>query len=174
MAEAQKGKSFGGIQRFINALSYVYRFFLVPDIVTDTTVYEVKRFLAKVCPHVRNKKHAFGSAEVRNLWDAIDAKGGIRNLSQAELRTFVMCIVQHATFCRFNDLQHVKLGDIVFDLDYFKIKIAYSKTDQNGIGQSVFIPSIGYHQRNPHLLMCLYLHSLPDNDVNMYLFPPHK
>jgi hypothetical protein len=172
---AQTGKSFGSIQRFLSALSFVLKFFGSVDIVRDPAVYELKRFLAKVCPHVVNKKQPFGSAEVRALWDRIDAAGGLQALTQTELRTFVLTVTQHASFCRYSDLQNVKLDDLVFELDYVKIHIRYSKTDQEGIGQTVFIPKNHGRKHDAHMLLCLYLSTLPA-DVNepetVFLFPP--
>jgi site-specific recombinase XerD len=168
---AQQGKSFGSVQRFLAAYSFILRFFGHRDIVSDPSVYELKKFLAKVCPHVANKKQPFGSAEVRALWDSVEANGGIEKLSKLELRTFVMVVTQHATFCRFSDLQHVKLTDILFELDYFKINIQYSKTDQAGIGQYVYVPK-NQSNRDAHMLLCLYLSDLDSDVDDMYLFPP--
>jgi site-specific recombinase XerD len=171
---AQQGKSFGSIQRFLNAISFVYRFFSVPDIVQDSSVYDVKRFLAKVCPHIANKKLPFGSAEVRALWDKINDTGGLSSLSLLELRTFVMTVLQHATFCRYSDVKEIRLADILFELDYFKITIRYSKTDQEGVGQYVYVSkSAGVY--DAHMLLCLYLTVVPENDADptrCYLFPP--
>jgi hypothetical protein len=168
---AQQGKSFGTVQRFLNAYSFLLRFFGSPDIVSDPSVYELKRFLAKVCPHVANKKLPFGSAEVRALWDSIEATGGIERLSKLEFRTFVMAVNQHATFCRFSDLQNVKITDLLFELDYFKINIQYSKTDQAGVGQYVYVPK-NQCARDAHMLLCLYLSDIDTTDDTMYLFPP--
>jgi hypothetical protein len=169
---AQQGKTFGSLQRFLSALSFVLRFFNAADIVQDPTVYELKRFLAKVCPHIANKKQPFGSVEVRALWDKIaDQPGGFAALSQADLRTFVMIIVQHASFCRFSDLQN----DLIFELDYFKIHLKYSKTDQAGIGQTAFVPKIRDSVYDPHKLMCLYLQLFPQEGpeaTEIFLFPP--
>jgi hypothetical protein len=167
---AQDGKSYGYIERFLSALSFIYRFFLVHD---------VKKFMEKVCPHVNNKKAAFGSKEVRQCWDKIDSKtGGIQNLSKLELRTFVLAVFQHKMCCRFNDIAHVKLDDIVHILDYFTVRICCSKTDHGGKGQSVFLPKSSSNFRDPHMLMCLYLKTMgfeevPDGEA-IYLFPPFK
>jgi site-specific recombinase XerD len=172
---AQSGKSFGSLQRFLNALSFVLRFFEVTDIVKEPSVYELKRFLAKVCPHISNKKHPFGSAEVRALWDRINADGGLSKLSQTELRTFVMTVTQHATFCRFSDLQNVTLNDVLYELDYVKIHIRYSKTDQAGIGHTVFLPKNYGGRHDAHMLLCLYLTTFPDDNASpesVFLFPP--
>jgi hypothetical protein len=110
--------------------------------------------LAKVCSHIANKKQPFGSAEVRALWDKIAAQpGGFAALSQAELRTFVMTVVQHASFCRFSDLQNLTLNDVIFEVDYFKVDIRYSKTNQAGVGQTAFIPKIRDSEYDPHKLM---------------------
>jgi site-specific recombinase XerD len=82
---AKQGKSFGSLQRFLSGLSFVYGFFLVRDIVQEPAVYELKRFLAKVCPHIANKKQPFGSSEVRALCKIAAQPGGFAALTQAEL-----------------------------------------------------------------------------------------
>jgi len=102
---AQKGKSYGYIERFLSALSFLYRFFLVHKTI-EQEVLDVKRFMEKVCPHVSKKKAAFGSMEVRQCCDKIDSKSGwIQNLTKLELHTFVMAVFQHKMFCRFNDIK---------------------------------------------------------------------
>jgi site-specific recombinase XerD len=175
---AQKGKSYGYIERFLSALSFLYRFFLVHKTI-EQEVLDVKRFMEKVCPHVSKKKAEFGSMEVRQCWDKIDSKsGGIQNLSKLELRTFVMAVFQHKTFCRFNDISKIKLEDIIYHLDYFSVRICCSKTDQGGKGQSVFLAKSESVVRDPHMLMCLYLKTMgfdevPDGEA-VYLFPPLK
>ena len=145
----------------------------------EQEVLDVKRFMEKVCPHVSKKKAEFGSMEVRQCWDKIDSKsGGIQNLSRLELRTFVMAVFQHKTFCRFNDISKIKLEDIIYHLDYFSVRICCSKTDQGGKGQSVFLAKSASAVRDPHMLMCLYLQTMgfdevPDGEA-VYLFPPLK
>jgi hypothetical protein len=74
------------------------------------------------------KKQPFGSAEVSVLWDKIDAAGGLEILSQVELCTFVMTMIQHATFCRFSDVQNLRLSDLIFELDYLKMLVRYYQT----------------------------------------------
>jgi len=175
---AQKGKSYGGIQRFMSALSFLYRFFLVNNSI-ENEVLDVKKFMEKVCHHSKNTKDALGSEEIRKIWDKIDEKhGSIQNLNRTELRTFVMAVFQHKTFCRFNDVSVVKLDDILYNVDYFSVKICCSKTDQGGKGQMVFVPKASSVLRDPHMLMSLYLHTMgfdevPDGEA-VYLFPPLK
>lgn len=122
------------------------------------------------------QKDAFGSDEIRRIWDKIDTElGGVQNLSSSDLRTFVLAVFQHKTFCRFSDVKQLKLKDILFNVDYFKVHIKYSKTDQGGLGQNVYLTCNTSHSRNAHMLMCLFLqkiHSDPTDQV--YLFPPLK
>ena len=42
----------------------------------------------------------------------------------------------------------------MYEVDYFKIYIKYSKTDQAGVGQTVFIPDIDSVHQDPHMMMC--------------------
>jgi hypothetical protein len=140
---------------------------------------DVKKFMEKDCHHTANKKDALGSAEIRKIWDSIDQKHeNVQNLNRSELRTFVMAVFQHKTFCRFSDLSVVKLDDILYDVDYFSVKIRCSKTDQGGKGQMVFMPKASSNLRDPHMLMCLYLHTMGFDDIpdgeSVYLFPPLK
>jgi len=174
----QSGKSYGFIERFTSAYAFFTRFFLTGYGI-DPVVLQVKKFLQKVCPTVSNVKDAFGAAEVREVWDSIDTRyGGVQSLTKIELRTFVMAVFQHKTFCRYNDLSVIKLDDVLYSDDYFKVKIVCSKTDQRGEGHEVFVVKSASSYRDPHMLMCLYLsvmgfENVPPGDT-MYLFPPLK
>ncbi len=88
----------------------------------------------------------------------------------------MFAVFQHVTFCRFSDAVNVRTEDLLFDVDYFKIHISYSKTDQAGRGQYAYIPRLSSAYRSPHMLMCLYIQRLglghPSNDTLEYIFPP--
>ena len=175
---AQKGKTYGSIERFMSALSFLYRFLLISNSL-EKEVMDIKKFMQKVCSHKSNKKDALGSLEIRKIWDSIDkTHKNVQSLNKTELRTFVMAVFQHKTFCRFSDLSVVKLSDVIFELDYFTVKISSSKTDQGGKGQVVYLPKSSSGVRDPHMLMCLYLHTMGFDEVpdgeNVFLFPPLK
>jgi hypothetical protein len=171
---AQKGITVAALDNKCNSVSFCFRFFMLRDISADPVTEPIKRFALKVCPKSNNVKSPFGLTEVRKIWNYIENK--YNNLSQVpifELRTLVLAVTQYESFCRFSDLAVVKLTDVVFDIDYFKIVIQYSKTDQNGSGQDVYILKSVDRLRDPHMLMCLYLHRLDSYDVNdLFLFPP--
>jgi hypothetical protein len=135
---------------------------------------EFANFVAKVCPKNSNLKQPFGSFEVRKMWNYIEKKyPALSRVPIVTLRTFVLAVVQYHSFCRFSDLAVVKLSDVVFDVDYFKIVIEYSKTDQAGAGQNAYVLKSADKLRNPHMLMCLYLRELDSYDVpDLFLFPP--
>ena len=170
----QTGATSGCVDSFLAALSFIYRFYLITDTIVDSAVLDVKKFLGKACPKHSNKKCAFGSDQIRQMWDKIDEKrGGVEFLSPLDLRTFVLAVFQHSTFCRYSDVAQLKLADLCYDLDYFKIKIQYSKTDQQGIGQVTFLAKSSSQYRDPHMLMCLYLSSMHSSqDDSVFLFPP--
>jgi len=161
------------VKNVVEALNFVYRFYLIRQSVLDGSVQQILRFLEKSCNIVTNSKLPFGAREVRIMWDALEAKyGSVMAMPLPEIRTFMIAVFQHATFCRFSDLAQIKLSDLFFDLDFFKVKLRYSKTDQGGKGQWIYVPETG-GPRSPHMLMCLflcYVHPLQTDDV--YLFPP--
>jgi hypothetical protein len=98
---------------------------------SDPIIAPVKKFVFKACPKRSNLKCPFGAVEVRKMWNKLESKYvNLSNVPIVELRSFVMAVTQYSTFCRFSDLSVVKLDDIIFDIDYFKIVIQYSKTDQ--------------------------------------------
>jgi site-specific recombinase XerD len=171
---AQNGKSVQSVDNTIASISFFYRFYLLRDITTDVMLSATKRFVSKVCPKNVNLKKPFGSAEVRKIWDKLDAKyTSIDNMPFAELRTFVLAVTQYSSFCRFSDLAVAKLDDVLFDLDSFRINIQYSKTDQSGHGQHAFVVKDCNTTRDAHMLMCIYLQRLDSYDVeDLYLFPP--
>ncbi len=77
----------------------------------------------------------------------------VENLSLKNLRTFKLAVFRHKTFCRFSDLQQITLGDVFHEVDYFKIHIGFTKTDQQDEGQWLFCQSLPF--RHSHMLMCL-------------------
>lgn len=120
----QEGKSFIQVSSFLDGLSFLYRFYGMPNYTLDPSVHDTKIFVSKICSHPQNRKNALTSADVRILWDSLLAKYGRFELFPlTELRTFTMCLFQHTTFCRFSDLKQIKLDNILFDTDYMKIKI---------------------------------------------------
>jgi len=179
LAQAQNGVSFGTIQSFLDSYSFVLRFYGVCNFLDDPMVKTVLKFTEKTCERRCNAKTAFGSAEVRAIWDALDAKyGSVENLPKKELRSFMLAVFQHQTFCRFSDAEKITLSDIVHDVDYFKVTIRYSKTDQGGRGQHVYLPKSSSPFRNAHMLMCLYIEKMGFEGLaaktDVYLFPPLK
>jgi hypothetical protein len=87
-------------------------------------------------------------------------------------------VFQHKTFCRFLDVSKVKIDDVLFNANYFKIHISSSKTDQAAKGESVYVAKSSSGFLDPHMLMCVYLHRMEldstAKDSIMYLFPPLK
>ena len=90
----------------------------------------------------------------------------------------MLAVFQHQTFCRFSDAEKIQLSDVFHDVDYFKITIRYSKTDQQGEGQFVYLPKSSSPYRNAHMLMCLYIEKMGfeglASSTDLYLFPPLK
>jgi site-specific recombinase XerD len=171
---ASKNFSVSAVENKLKSISFCFRFFMVPDITQDVVIEPIKRFVSKVCPKVTNLKKPFGAVEVRKMWNFIEQKYiNLSSVPIVELRSLVLTVTQYHSFCRFADLAVVKLSDVVFDLDYFKIVIQYSKTDQIGEGQEAFVLKSADRLRDPHMLMCLYLQRLDSYDVqDLYLFPP--
>jgi site-specific recombinase XerD len=177
LAMGQNGSSFRSLQKYVAAISFVFRFFLAVDPTQDQMVTDVLKFLKKVVSHNTRVKDGFGSAEIRKLWNCLEEKfGTVSNWPNAELRTFVMIVLQHGTFCRFSDIRNVKLSDLIHDVDYFQINIRYSKTDQAGLGQTVYLPNVHSMGHNAHMLMCLYLQRIDvlNTEPDCYIFPPLK
>lgn len=174
---AQKGKSAGFFDNFLAAWSFVSRFFLCNDFTKDPTVGMLKKFTDKACVRNKNKKQPFGSTEVRKIWDKIDVQNGtVEKLNFKDFRSFMLSVFQHKTFCRFSDLQKIKLEDVFHNVDYFKIHVKFTKTDQQGKGQWLYLPKQSSSFRDPHMLMCLYIHHLELEakvpSPHLYLFPP--
>jgi len=173
---AQNGKSSGFFDTFLAAWSFIARFYLCTDHTKDQTVSVMKKFTEKACVKNTNKKKPFGSAEVRKIWNKIDVEGGIGKLNFKDFRSFMLAVFQHKTFCRFSDLKNIKLEDVFHNIDYFKIHVKFTKTDQSGNGQWLYLPKQSSNYRDAHMLMCLYIHHLElEADVpspHMYLFPP--
>jgi len=172
---AQDGKTFGQVTSFLDSLSFLYRFYGMPNYVLDDSVASTRKFVAKACVHANRKKGALTAADIRKIWDTLIEKfRSVENIPLCELRTLVMCVFQHSTFCRFSDLKEITLDKLIFDTEYFKIKISSSKTDQAGHGNYVFLPSRPGGFLDPHMLLCLYIQKLDPQPAQtlVYLFPP--
>jgi len=173
---AQSGKSVSFFDNFLKSWSFVTKFFMCTDYTHHHSVKEMKKFAQKACTRKSNQKQPFGAAEVRKIWDKIDTEGGLEKLDFKDFRTFMMAVFQHRTFCRFSDLKNITLADVFHNVDYFKIHVKFTKTDQQGRGQWLFLPKECDVFRDSHMLMCLYVHHLDLNvDIpspHVYLFPP--
>jgi hypothetical protein len=51
----------------------------------------------------------------------------------------MISVFQHKTFCRFADLKDITLADVFHEVDYFKIHVKFTKTDQKGGGQWLYV-----------------------------------
>jgi site-specific recombinase XerD len=140
---ALEGKSVTTINGYLTAVEFAFKWFLICDLQSDPQLVDVKRFVEKSCPRRSNKKHALGVAEIRKIWEKLLSQyDDIENVPALRLRTFVMTVIQHSSFCRFSDISSLKLDDLVYSMDYYSINIRYSKTDQVGTGQVAYIPKM--------------------------------
>ena len=174
---AQKGKSIGVIESAVNAISFFSEFLGCGSIAGHYNVKQMQKFLSKVCVKRTNKKEGLRAHHIRKIWNKME-KIGLHKLKKSTLRSFVMAVFMHSTFCRFSDAVQLKVDDLVYHENYFDVKINFSKTDQNGEGQYCILPN-NNSPRNPHKLMCLYLQTMGFSEVDdavdhVYLFPPLK
>jgi hypothetical protein len=143
LTEAKNGKSTGFINSFLDAFAFLTKFFDMPNYAESHSVKAVKRFVEKSTLNITNVKTAFGTDEVRKLFDYnVKHFGPVDTWPKLLLRTFTLAVFQHKTFCRFSDVSKVKLDDILFHADYFKIHISSSKTDQAAKGDYVYVAKV--------------------------------
>jgi hypothetical protein len=67
------------------------------------------------------------------------------------------------------------LTDVQYDIEFFKIFISSSKTDQKGKGEYVYLTNCENDVLNAFDVFCNYLHVMDFDGVkakNVYLFPP--
>lgn len=173
---AEKSKTQGVLESIVKAVSFASNFLGCGGIASHYSVKQMLKFTGKVCITKTNPKSGLRASDIRVLWEKIE-KIGLKNLSTAQVRTFVMSIFMHATFCRFSDAASLKLDDILYTEDYFKIRIGFSKCNTTGVPQYVVLPN-NNNKFNPHRLMCLYLETMGFSEMNnetvehVFLFPP--
>jgi hypothetical protein len=176
--EAQQAKTFGTIESFFDAYAFLAKIFRMENVTKDSVVEDVKKFVSKITVHKSNKKLSFGFKEVKILWNGMTKMyGELETWSKLNVRTFMLAIFQHKTFCRFSDVQKIKIDDVMFCNGYFKILISHSKTDQSGKGDYVFLAKNENCNMDAHLLFCKYIQIMGFNEIdakNLYLFPPLK
>ena len=174
---AESDTTRGVIESTVAAVSFFSKFLGCDDVARHYNVQQLLKFTSKVCIQNKNPKSGLQASDIRVLWDELE-KIGMENLSLVQIRTFVMAVFLHATFCRFSDAASLKLEDLVYTENYFEVKIGFSKANQSGTPQYCIVPNNCSH-RNPHKLMCLYLQTMftDQNDAvvdHVFLFPPLK
>jgi hypothetical protein len=91
--EAQTCKSTGVIECFLEAYSFVVKFFDMPNHAMEHSVGQVKKFVEKVTVRNTNTRAAFGANEVRTLWEKLCNKyGSIENWSKLQIRSFMIIL----------------------------------------------------------------------------------
>jgi hypothetical protein len=176
LAEVTKGKTVSVIEAAVDAYGFVTKFFDMADCSKQRAVRDVLKYVEKVAVKNSNKKNAFGEAEVIKCYDSLVKKFGLlQNWSKLQLRTFVMAVFQFKTFCRFSDVEKIKLKDVHYDIEFFKFLISTSKTDQRGDGEFVYLTNSVNDPLDVFSIFCTYLHVMEFDNVeseNVFLFPP--
>ena len=167
MNMVENSNTVGTVTLFFNAFAFFNSFYDL-KIELSRQVTDLKKFALKSCPEMRKVREAFGEDQISVIWDKFFENLNSRTI--VEIRTFVMIVVLHKSFCRFSCLSNVKLDHISYSNEFFKIRIPFSKTDLYGVGENVYIPNVGFY-KNAHWLLCWYIH-LFDLDGDFYLFPP--
>ena len=173
---AKTGKSVQTIENTVKSVNFLSNFFGCRMSLSENCIKYLLKFIAKVCLKTSNAKDAFQSKDILQLYRRIIEEGGLSSLSFVELRTFAMLVFSNQTLCRFSDCHVIKLTDLEYSVDFFKVKIQQSKTDQEGLGQHVILPNKS-GELNPLVTFCLYLHALDINcstEKDLYIFPPMK
>ena len=171
---ALAGKSSQVIEKLVNSVIFVSKFLGFYISRTDPHLKRMIKFSSKLCVTKNRQKDGVQSSDISLIWDIIEHQGGIKTLSMCELRTFIMLIFCHRTLCRFSCAKEIKLSDIKFSNSFLEFNIKFSKTDQEGLTQTVLLPYVS-GKRNPFLSVCLYINVLCCNisdPSDVYLFPP--
>lgn len=165
---AQEGKSSQVIRHLVQSVTFASNFLGYKCSAGDFK--KPLKFASKLCKISNNEKAGLQTRQILDLWTHIVNQGGLSKLSIAEIRTFVLVVFCHETLCRFSCASSLKMSHVHYYPDHFEFRVPFSKTDQEGEGQSVLLVS-KEGRFNPHMLMCLYLHVMKPEDED-YLFPP--
>jgi integrase len=175
--ELYKGTTVSSIKAKVDAYSFITKFFGMQNFVEDRAVHDVLKFVDKVAKRNSNKKAPFGEKEIEDTFEVYVKKyGPFQNWPILQRRTFMLAVFQTVTFCRYSEAQNVMIEDVVYDVDYIKILIKKSKTDQAAIGEYVYIPKVVNTRVDAHMLLCQYIHKTDFNNGSgsVYLFPSLK
>ena len=166
------GKSKTCLNSFIFAVNFVTSIFGYSKNFSVTFRY-ITRYLDKFSVVRKLNRKGFRKDSLVVLWNRIFNAGGFKCLTKLELRSFVMVNFCYYTLSRFDCITKIRLVDLHFEDDFFKVLISSSKTDQNAEGQYIFLPKKSFHC--PFKLLCNYIHIFDfDNMQNPFLFPPLK
>jgi integrase len=130
----QRGETFGKIEHALYSLNWIHNFFDLPNpcdswlvrCVKNSAKRLLKTPVVKKCPirprHLRKLVRKFGSSS--NLLD---------------LRICAIALLSYAGFLRYDEVSRIRRSNITFERTYIKLFIESSKTDQEGIGEHLFI-----------------------------------
>lgn len=167
--EAEKGKSYLVLEKIITSLNFICDF-LDYEIICSKKLRRLKRHLKKVAKPKKSLRKGFQHKQLLKLWKSVNLFG-FQNLTFVEIRTFVMIIIMYFTASRFDCMSNVKLSNVTYANDFIKIIVPFSKTDQSGEGQIVYVPHIKFY--DPHAMLCNYIRILKAED-DSFLFPSQK
>ena len=169
ISEAEKGRTYTSIESILQAIKFVSKFL---GFTTESlTSKQINLFLRKYCNLTVKRRDGFQKSDLYNLWEKIYQKGGYINLSKSDLRSFVIINFCYATLARFDCASQIKLENLEYQNNVFKITVPKSKTDQQGNGQKIYLAH--KPKFSPHRLLCDYIHIFNLSEES-YLFPPLK
>ena len=98
----QLQKSVQVIENLVKAVIFASNFLGCSLSMSNCHIKNTLKFVSKICNSPNKQKDGLESKDIRKLWDKIELNGGIKQLSLAEIRTFVMAVFSHHTLCRFS------------------------------------------------------------------------
>ena len=165
----KSGNSYHSIESHVLSIQFVSKFLGFKSEFSPFSA--SKKFVSKLAHTNKRFRKPFQKRHVEILCQKVLDHGGLQSLVLSEMRSFVMCLFCYYTLARFDCATNVKLSNIEYKMDYFKITIPFSKTDQSGSGQTVYLVRQPIY--DPFMIFCEYLQFISD-EPEMYLFPSLK
>jgi hypothetical protein len=163
----ENGKTYDSLSTTIDSLRFIVNFLDLHDI-KEKTFYHLRRYVKKFAVKRNRKRLGLQKSHLDVIFKSIDC---ISSLSLCMYRSFIMIVFMYYTLCRYNCVTNIQMKHITFHDNFLEIVVPKSKTDQEGHGQTVYVP----HKStwSPHRLLCNYIHvfNLDETDEN-FLFPP--
>ena len=128
------------IENVFYAVKYFHEMLSLPPPTENATAHEMLEVAKRVSRKAKNRKLPILIEHLQKLYNYLIVP---KPVSLQNLRTFIMMLLSFTGFLRYDELVHIRYGDVIFHPTHIKIFIEKSKCDVYRDGRWVHIAATG-------------------------------